>query len=314
MKTRCVWYVIGACVFTVGCSTTPKQAKLPRTGNTVEDAKVAIQQGPARDKVLWQYRGAIAAMREGHYDEAKQMLDDALRTVGGIIGPNKEGKRARSNFVAESKKTFIGEPYERVMAYFYRGILYWRDGELDNARACFLSAQFQDADAEKNEYKSDYVLLDYLAGLASAKLGGDGQDAFQRAQALNKSNPLPPYDPKANVIFFVELGYGPSKFATGQYAQQLRFRPGSSDSRAAGISLGKSAMQATCCDDLSFQATTRGGRVMDHVLANKAMFKSTAGTVGDVALVAGMATASSGIIYSNTDASIAGAALLAVAL
>jgi hypothetical protein len=30
---------------------------------------------------------------------------------------------------------FIGEPYERAMAYYYRGLLYWRDGEIDNARA-----------------------------------------------------------------------------------------------------------------------------------------------------------------------------------
>ena len=34
------------------------------------------------------------------------------------------------------------------MAFYYRGLLYWRDGQPDNARACFRSAQFIDADAE----------------------------------------------------------------------------------------------------------------------------------------------------------------------
>jgi hypothetical protein len=37
-------------------------------------------------------------------------------------------------------------------------------------------------------------------------------------------------------------------------------------------------------DDLNFQATTRGGRVMDYVLGRKAVFKSTTGAIGDAAL------------------------------
>jgi hypothetical protein len=37
-------------------------------------------------------------------------------------------------------------------------------------------------------------------------------------------------------------------------------------------------------DDLGYQATTRGGRVMDHILGNKAVFKAGADVAGDVAL------------------------------
>ena len=37
-------------------------------------------------------------------------------------------------------------------------------------------------------------------------------------------------------------------------------------------------------DDLGFQATTRGGRVMDYILGNKAAFKATADAAGDIAL------------------------------
>src|SRR5689334_15770772 len=155
---------------------------LPHTGAPVADAKVMIQRSPARDRVLWQYWTATQAMRRAQFAEAKQLLDDALLTLGGTQGPDATARRARSLFGEESKKTFIGEPYERVMAYYYRGILYWRDGEADNARACFRSAQLQDADTEKNEYAADYVLLDYLDGFATAKLGsGDGADEFNRA-------------------------------------------------------------------------------------------------------------------------------------
>jgi hypothetical protein len=40
-------------------------------------------------------------------------------------------------------------------------------------------------------------------------------------------------------------------------------------------------------DDLTFQATTRGGRVMDYILANKAVFKGATDTFGNAALIAG---------------------------
>src|SRR5208337_1923576 len=180
-----------------GCATTTKH-EVALTGNVMVDAPNAIADGPARDRVLWEYRLAAAAMRQGKFDVAKQNLDDALLTLGGIYGKDKDAQKARSYFHAEAKKTFIGEPYERCMAYIYRGIIYWMDGEPDNARACFRSAEFEDSDAENRQYAGDWVLPDYLDGLITTKLGGDGSDAFKRAQADAKGVNLPPYNPKAN--------------------------------------------------------------------------------------------------------------------
>ena len=134
-----------------GCATTTKH-QVALTGNIMVDAPNAIANGPPRDRVLWEYRLAAAAMRQGKFDVAKQNLDDALLTLGGIYGKDADAKKARSYFHAEAKKTFIGEPYERSMAYIYRGIIYWMDGEPDNARACFRSAEFEDSDAEKHQY------------------------------------------------------------------------------------------------------------------------------------------------------------------
>src|SRR5436189_425728 len=173
-------------ILLAGCATTQSVQSWPRTGDPIADGKAAIEHGPKRDRVLWEYRTAVVAMRRGQFAEAKPLLDDALVTLGGIYGPDKEAKRARGYFSPEAKKTFIGEPYERVMAYYYRGILYWFDGELDNARACFRSAQIMDGDAENKSYASDYVLLDYLDGLATARLKGDGMEALERAKGLAK--------------------------------------------------------------------------------------------------------------------------------
>lgn len=241
----------------------------------------------ARDQVLVNYRGAADSMQRARFTEAKPLLDASLATLGGLSAGDRSARQARGYFREESRKAFRGEPYERVMAYYYRGILYWMDGEPDNARACFRSAQVQDADAEEARYQSDYVLLDYLDGYATAKLGGDGSDALRRARAVARSGTPPDFDREANVLVFYELGRGPTKYATGEYQEQLRFRAGSAGNVAVRIRVAGREVRAAAYDDLSFQATTRGGRVMDHVLANKAVFKSGTDTFGNAALLSG---------------------------
>ncbi|MHB8521108.1 MAG: hypothetical protein ACYDH9_10160 [Limisphaerales bacterium] len=273
-----------------GCATPKPSPSTTHTGDPVVDDQAELERAPRRDRVLWEYRTAAAAMRQGRYDEAKRQLDDALASLGGIITSDRNAKQARSLFHQEAKKTFLGEPYERVMAYYYRGILYWMDGEPDNARACFRSGEMEDSDTENKQYAGDYVLLDYLDGLATAKLGGDGSDAFKRAQTRSKFQ-LPPYDPKANVLFFVDFGHGPTKYATGEYREELRFQPGRSEALAALVKLDDQTARAEPYDDLNYQATTRGGRVMDHILANKAVFKKTTDVAGDVGLIGGLVLA-----------------------
>jgi hypothetical protein len=196
------------------------------------------------------------------------------------------------------------------MAYYYRGILYWMDGEPDNARACFRSAQLSDADTEAKEYSADYVLLDYLDGLASLKLAGDGNDAFNRALKETRFAKPPAYQKDSNVLFFVEFGQGPTKFATGEYSEELRFLTPQSRIRAAVIKVDDQTLAIGPYDDLNFQATTRGGRVMDHILANKAVFKSATDTLGTASLISGavLATSQQG---RNTKADEVGLGLLA---
>ncbi len=280
-----------ALIFFSGCATTP-QHHIAMTGDIMVDGPKMIAEGQPRDKVLWQYRTAAAAMRQGRFDVARPLLDDALLTLGGIYGKDADARKARGYFHAEAKKTFIGEPYERAMAYFYRGILYWMDGEPDNARACFRSAEFEDSDAEDKKYAGDWVLPDYLDGLATAKLAGDGSDALKRARANVKNITLPDYNTKANVLVFVEFGPGPLKYGGGQYGEQLKFRTRSSSIVAARIQTGSVNLAIAPTDDVNFQATTRGGRVMDHVLGNKAVFKSGTDAFGDAAILSGAILAS----------------------
>ncbi len=291
MRAFCWSLCAAASLALAGCSTAPAKKPVVLTGNILVDAPNAIAHGPPRDKVLWEYRLAATAMRRGDYDLARQNLDDALTTLQGAYGPDPAARKARGYFHAEAKKTFIGEPYERSMAYIYRGILYWMNGEPDNARACFRSAEIEDSDTENHAYAGDWVMPDYLDGLATAKLGGDGSDAFKRAETEAKGVRLPPYNTKANLLIFFEFGPGPTKFATGQYEQELRFHVDPSPVHSADFQVDGQDYPVAPTDDTWFQASTRGGRVMDHILGNKAVFKKTTDIVGDAALVGGLGTA-----------------------
>ena len=307
-KSRLCWLALLAFLL-AGCATPRTTVVL--TGDIMVDGPNAIAHGPPRDKVLWEYRLAAADMDHARYQDAKGLLDDALLTLGGIYGSDPEAKKARGYFHAEAKKTFIGEPYERSMAYFYRGVLYWMDGQLDNARACFRSAEFEDSDAESHQFKGDWVLPDYLDGLATTKLGGDGSDAFKRAQQHCKGITLPAYNPKANVLFIIVFGPGPRKYATGEYGQELRFRTLPAPALSARLKLDSTDLAVAPCDNLNFQATTRGGRVMDHILGNKAVFKSATDTAGNVALIGGLGTA---ILSDNRTAQEVGLGVAAAGL
>jgi len=280
---------VSVAVLLAGCTSTPDA---PRAGRATAPGAAAADRRepevPERDRVLYDYRAAVSALRAGRDDEAKRWLDDAIARIGGLITNDAEAARARSLFSPESTKTFIGEPYERVMAYYYRGILYWRDGQPDNARACFRSGQVIDADPAQVSYEADYVLLDYLEGLASAKLMADGSDALARARVhAGERLALPSYNLAANVLVFAEFGRGPRKYAAGEHGEQLRFQVMDSPARSARLVLdnGRRIVPLPAYDDLYHQATTRGNRVMDHILGNKAAFKTGAAVAGDVALV-----------------------------
>jgi len=307
---KCVrWLTLLAVSLVVaGCESTRYVPGKPLTGDPLIDGQNAIESGPPKDKVLWQYRTAAVAMRRGQFSEAKRLLDDALARISNVLGKDPSARKARSYFSPEAKKTFIGEPYERVMAYYYRGILYWMDGEPDNARACFRSAALEDSGTADKKYSSDYVLLDYLDGLASLKLGGDGSDAFKRAEAEVRISHPPTADPKVNVLLFVEFGQGPTKYAMGHDAELLMFRAAVSPARAAQVQVDQKTYQLHAYDDLYFQATTRGGRVMDHILANKAGFKRTTDVVGDVGLVSGL------VLATRKDTEVAGLGVAAAGL
>jgi hypothetical protein len=291
-------------LFLAGCATAPLAPPVPLTGDALIDGRAQLATAAPKDRVLWQYRLSATALRRSLLDEAATQLDAALAQAAANYGNvNSEAAKSRRLFRKESDKPFVGEPYERAIASYYRGVIYWSDGEPDNARALLRSAQLIDSDTADKTYAGDYVLFDYLDGYASEKLGNDGDDALSRARASAKAQnrPAPPgYDRQANVMIFAEYGRGPRKYAGGEYGQQLRFLTEPSRATTAMLEVAGRTVPLPPYDDLHFQATTRGGRLMDHVLGNKAVFKSATANLGDAALIGAAVAASRVNRYDGT--------------
>ncbi len=101
--------------------------------------KTMFEEGE-RNAVLNKDRLGLAAIENKNYDIATYVFDDAIARIDTIYSDNPAAEQARSKFNEEKVKDFKGESYERAMTYYYRGLLYLRTGEYDNARAAFLGA------------------------------------------------------------------------------------------------------------------------------------------------------------------------------
>ena len=274
----------------------------------VEEGKRLIAQAPRQDKNLWRLRVGLIALKQNQPAEAKALFDAAMPSAGQILQADASTRMAQSLFAPENVKGFHGEPYERAMGWFYRGLLYWIDGEPDNARACFRTAQLMDALAEKQQYRADWVLLDYLDGFISTKLGQDGSTALERARTHADGTVLPDYNSKANTFLFLQTGFGPVKKSGGDVGEALVYDGGHSDVARVRITVAGQTVEAPIYDNLTTQASTRGSRAMDLVLTRKANVKKIGDTVGDVGTVPGV------VLVEYDETRDAGLALLGVGL
>lgn len=196
-----------------------------------------------RNRVLNLNRAGLAALQMGDDATAAMAFDQALERIEAIYADNEKAKKARSTWTKEATKDFKGEPYERAMAFYYRGVIYLRAGDYENARASFQQGQLQDAFAEAETYKSDYASLEVLSGWASQCLGDQGRadEFYQRAREIRPDVAVP--KPEDRVLLLADVGVGPQKWSDGQYMENLRFR-GVSYDEAGVVFLGSDAEHA----------------------------------------------------------------------
>lgn len=236
-----------------------------------------------RNAVLNQMELGARAYELNDYEVATRAFDDALNQIESFYS-NKEGaEQARSLWYEEGKKDFKGEPYERVMAYYYRGLLYLQEQDWGNARASFEGGMLQDAFAEEDQNRFDFALMAYLSAWASFREGNDVMQAraLKELAALRKD--VPAFGKGHNTLLVVETGTSPRKLGDGIGHYELVYRRGRKfNEERVTVALGGKEMPVYPMEDIFWQATSRGGRAVDRIVKGKANFRSTNAGVGGV--------------------------------
>ena len=256
-----------------------------------------------RNATLNFQRIGLAALSLGKLDIAEKSFDAAAFRIDQIYADNAEAQKAKSLWTAEKIKDYKGEPYERAMAFFYRGLVYAAQNDFQNARAMFKQADYQDTVAEAEQYAGDFGLMPYMAGWASYCDGNASlaRDYLQMAVKGDKNYANVSVEQPVLVLF--ETGRAPFKYGGGKFGEALKWQPHDLPAQTAKAACAGGtncfANQFVVGADVGFQATTRGGRQIDSVLGGKASFKEgaqnvadVAGTVGNVGMQVAMQTGS----------------------
>ncbi len=241
-----------------------------------------LQEGD-RNFVLNHLRLGVQALEIGQREVAARSFDQAIGIISSVYADSESAARARSLWIEEGSKDFRGEPYERAMAFYYRGLLDLMDGEYDTARSSFRSGLLQDAFAEEEQHRADFAMLLYLDGWSSYLLGDQSlaDEAFAEARTLRPDLPLP--TDGDNVLVIAESGPSPRKLADGIGHAKLVYRRGKrfTEQRAALVTPdGNETLYPV--EDIFWQASTRGGRPVDAILDGQLQFRNTAAGIGSV--------------------------------
>ncbi len=249
-----------------------------------------------RNAVMNLMETGAAAFQLGEYRLAERLFDDAIGRVERFYVGDENTRRARSKFKTESLKDFKGEPYERAMLFYYRGLLFARAGDFQNARAAFLNASLQDTYAEEERFRGDFGMMSFLAAWASRCDGNEARAKELVAVAAQEDARLSGVGVPRSLLL-LETGVGPVKVPAGRNREIVFFlESANKDVRVraavedAGGEIAPVELDLFALGDVHFQATTRGGRPVDALLKGKAVFKDNLADAGELTQALGEAT------------------------
>lgn len=328
MKTKRIAAATALAVLVTGCATTGGGTSPPELSTSADQFasnqpkvlqpffKTLYIEGEHNAVLNFDYLG-LAALETGHYKIAADAFDAAITRIQAIYADNPSAEKAKSVFAAEKVKDFKGEPYERAMTYFYRGLLYARSGDYENARASFLSAEEQSMMSESESYADTFGLMDFLAGWASHCDGDDSRaDDLGARAAKVQPDPFASLNDKEDYIALVDLGTGPVKYATGKYGEKLSFRRfDQSPIPTATVTASNATIGPTYVGaNIDYQAMTRGGRPVDAILHGKAEWKGGTATASNVLTASGEAATIEGALNNNSNLEMGGEISMAAGL
>ena len=236
----------------------------------------------ARNQVLNLMRIGKSAFDHGDLRSAADAFDSAIMQVESVYGDSQSAAKARSLWYEEGSKEFKGEPYERSMLYYYRGLIYLAEEDFENARASFLNAIMQDAFAEEEQNRSDFGSQLFLVGWAAQKMGSPvlAKQAFNELKTIAPGFTPPPT--AHDVLIIAESGTAPRKLADGVGHHQLVYRRGKKivDNQVEFVEVDGDKLDLGTNEDIYWQASSRGGRHIDRIIDGKVSFKRTTEDLG----------------------------------
>ncbi len=303
---QCSWVWPVILLFVGGCATTPRPLSAsgkPISPEAISNAVRTVQEQqipePIRQPFIAMYaegrenqalhamRAGLAAMYIGQFALAARTLDAAIVDVDSLMAGAAAAQRAKGKFVKEQEKWFKGESYERSALYFFRGLLYLGTNDFGNAAACFKRAQLYDITGDDAPgFAGDWYSCEWALAFAQYKQGfpAEAQQALERAAKFStRQGVVPSPEPNQNVLVVVLTGGGPIKSRAGQYGEKLVYLDGPNPVTEVEIRQGDRVLARSApVESLYVQATTRGTRQVDYILAGKANFKQGTQTAAAV--------------------------------
>jgi tetratricopeptide (TPR) repeat protein len=232
-----------------------------------------------RNEVLNLLEISVAAIQKSDLQTAEVAIDSALIEISTVYANNENAAKARSLWHKEGSKNYKGEPYERAMAHYYRGILDIYKGNYDNAQAAFETGLQQDAFAEEEQNSADIALLAFLRGWSFQQAGNlnKAKESYEEVAQLRPQTQLPLSN--HNTLIIVETGKSPRKISDGVGHYELLYRRGKKIKQEFAVVNGESPK---IVESLYYQASTRGGRPVDSIIQGKVSFKSKTVKTGEV--------------------------------
>ncbi|MCC7351129.1 MAG: tetratricopeptide repeat protein [Phycisphaerales bacterium] len=235
--------LLSACALMVGCAN-PNQKKIDQAVNdyfigNYEQARQILRplaNEQNQDFVLNNLRLASVCLTDYHLIEAESAFLRAYEVINAV-GVTEGGRSLGAVLVDEKIKVWKGEPFERAMANFYLGMIYYMKQDYLNARAAFENSLFKlrdygeeaDSPDQYAQVESNFTAAWLMLGRCWQRIGREDQAraAFARMVQLRPDlASLADYDRNlgANVVLFVDVGYGPQK-VTDESGSLVGFAP-----------------------------------------------------------------------------------------
>jgi len=241
------------------------------------------------DRPMHRLQLASVLLLEGKQEEAHRTLSAAREELELLFDPEAEA-RALSLWHGEKEKVYKGDGWERATLYAFLGLSFLDLGDYASAVKCAENGILCDSDSEKMEYVADYALLPYVGYLA-ARRGGDRAKAEKFARLFKEAagRELPEQARNPDALLVCWAGRGAAYALGGEFEEKRYVVPGSDRGELDAVSVASSGMEEAFSlsgiADLNYQATTRGGRLMDNVLSNKADVKRGFAASSNILLV-----------------------------